>query len=93
MGFFDGGLDPDREGNHDDLAEEIALASKDWANRFWRPVDTKACASLLLWPLTLLELIFFVLFFKFFPDLFRLLLEYSRLLEPERVRLQFHSST
>ncbi|GAA6003242.1 hypothetical protein JCM10207_001821 [Rhodosporidiobolus poonsookiae] len=60
LAFFDGGLDPaTREGNHDDLAEEIALAGKEWAETHWRVVDMQAY-------------------------LFRLLLEYGRVLDPAR---------
>ncbi|KAI5478587.1 glycosyltransferase family 90 protein [Pseudohyphozyma bogoriensis] len=60
LAFFDGGLGQDREGNHDELAAEIARASKEWAEKHWRMIDTKAY-------------------------LFRLLLEYARLLQPDRL--------
>lgn len=44
LAFFDGGLDEEkRSGNHDELAEEIALAGRDWAERHWREVDMRAC--------------------------------------------------
>ncbi|KAI5481256.1 hypothetical protein MNV49_004876 [Pseudohyphozyma bogoriensis] len=42
MAFFDGGLGPDREGHHDDLAEEIATAGREWAETNWRIIDIKA---------------------------------------------------
>ncbi len=43
LAFFDGGLGPDREGHHDDLANSIAVAGADWAAKHWRVVDMKAC--------------------------------------------------
>lgn len=46
LAFFDGGLDAARTGNHDDLAEEIAMAGSDWAHGFWRLDDMRACTSL-----------------------------------------------
>ncbi|GAA5998833.1 uncharacterized protein JCM10292_005732 [Rhodotorula paludigena] len=61
LAFFDGGLDAERTGNHDDLAEEIATAGKEWAQKFWRSTDMQAY-------------------------LFRLLLEYARVMDPERER-------
>jgi len=45
LAFFDGGLGPDREGHHDLLANEIAVAGADWAAKHWRVVDMKACQS------------------------------------------------
>ena len=47
LAFFDGGLGPTREGHHDNLAENIAEAGRDWAYRYWRRVDMQACSSLL----------------------------------------------
>lgn len=44
LAFFDGGVDAARTGNHDDLAEEIAMAGADWAKGFWRLDDMRACA-------------------------------------------------
>jgi hypothetical protein len=46
LAFFDGGLDAARTGNHDDLAEEIAMAGSDWAHGFWRLDDMRACTCL-----------------------------------------------
>ncbi|BGP43474.1 hypothetical protein JCM10449v2_007509 [Rhodotorula kratochvilovae] len=65
LAFFDGGLDAQRSGNHDALAEEIAMAGREWAERFWRTEDMQAY-------------------------LFRLLLEYGRLLDPAREREHDH---
>lgn len=48
LAFFDGGLDAARTGNHDDLAEEIAMAGSDWAHGFWRLDDMRACTCLSL---------------------------------------------
>ncbi|KAK4700780.1 hypothetical protein P7C70_g5464, partial [Phenoliferia sp. Uapishka_3] len=59
LAFYTGDLSPERVGNHDELAEEIAVAGKEWAAKFWRPEDTKAY-------------------------IFRLLLEYARLMDPAR---------
>ncbi|GAA5868829.1 hypothetical protein JCM8547_002841 [Rhodosporidiobolus lusitaniae] len=57
--FFSGADDAQRTGNHDDLAEEIAKAGREWAETHWRVVDMQAYV-------------------------FRLLLEYGRVLDPER---------
>lgn len=43
MAYFDGGLGVEREGEHDDEAEKIAMEGKDWAERYWRGVDMQAC--------------------------------------------------
>ncbi|GAA6036975.1 hypothetical protein JCM8097_005487 [Rhodosporidiobolus ruineniae] len=59
LAFFDGGLDEQRTGNHDALAEKIAIAGREWAEMHWRIVDMQAYV-------------------------FRLLLEYARLFDPER---------
>lgn len=79
LAFFDGGIDENRTGNHDDLAEEIANAGADWAKHFWRDVDMQACefrASALLDPdpcsLTPRA------------DVYRLMLEWARILDPAR---------
>ncbi|GAA5985450.1 hypothetical protein JCM10908_006979 [Rhodotorula pacifica] len=42
LAFFDGGMDEERTGNHDDLAEEIANAGAEWARKFWRDIDMQA---------------------------------------------------
>lgn len=47
LAFFDGGVDAARSGNHDDLAEEIALAGADWARKHWRIEDMRVCKALL----------------------------------------------
>ncbi|KAM0756101.1 hypothetical protein T439DRAFT_296122 [Meredithblackwellia eburnea MCA 4105] len=59
LAFFSGDMTPERDGHHDDLAEQIAVAGKDWAQRFWRQEDTKAY-------------------------LFRLMLEYARVMDRTR---------
>lgn len=43
LAFFDGGMDEERTGNHDDLAEEIANAGAEWARSHWRDIDMQAC--------------------------------------------------
>lgn len=80
LAFFDGGVDEARTGNHDDLAEEIATAGADWASKNWRPEDMQACTSRLVLsftPDTRLMSIFPI-------DVYRLLLEWARVLDPER---------
>lgn len=47
LAFFDG-FGPDREGHHDDLAEEIALAGREWALTHLRRVDMTAYVFRLL---------------------------------------------
>ncbi|TKA53842.1 hypothetical protein B0A53_03632 [Rhodotorula sp. CCFEE 5036] len=42
LAFFDGGMDEERTGNHDDLAEEIANAGAEWARSHWRDIDMQA---------------------------------------------------
>ncbi|KWU45488.1 hypothetical protein RHOSPDRAFT_25094 [Rhodotorula sp. JG-1b] len=42
LAFFDGGMDEERTGNHDDLAEEIANAGAEWARTHWRDIDMQA---------------------------------------------------
>ncbi|GAA5985617.1 hypothetical protein JCM10908_007044 [Rhodotorula pacifica] len=59
LAFFDGGADRARTGNHDGLAEEIAMAGADWAAKFWRVEDMQAYV-------------------------YRLLLEWARVLDPKR---------
>ncbi|GAA5896669.1 hypothetical protein JCM6882_005755 [Rhodosporidiobolus microsporus] len=61
LAFFDGDLSAERKGHHDKLAEEIAMAGKEWAETHWRTVDMQAYV-------------------------FRLLLEYARVLDPARER-------
>lgn len=78
LAFFDGGVDEARTGNHDDLAEEIAMAGADWASKHWRVEDMQACKSRVR--LTHLELLLTTL-----PlDVYRLLLEWARVLDPKR---------
>jgi hypothetical protein len=50
---FFSGSSPDsttgeRAGNHDHLAEEIAMAGRDWAEKHWRVVDMQAYVFRLL---------------------------------------------
>lgn len=79
LAFFDGGVDEARTGNHDDLAEEIATAGADWASKNWRPEDMQACKIRLLVPPPE------PLLTSTFPiDVYRLLLEWARVLDPER---------
>ncbi|KAL8293145.1 hypothetical protein RQP46_000839 [Phenoliferia psychrophenolica] len=42
LGFFSGDLSANRVGHHDLMAESIAVEGRKWAERFWRPEDTKA---------------------------------------------------
>ncbi|GAA5960086.1 hypothetical protein JCM21900_003431 [Sporobolomyces salmonicolor] len=49
LAFFDGGLDASsRQGHHDALAEEIAMAGKEWAKTHWRWEDMRAYVFRLL---------------------------------------------
>ena len=78
MAFFDGDLSPQRRGHHDGLAREIAESGRQWAETYWREVDAQACKSFYAHPSgTEIHILAFL-------DLFRLLLEYARVLETER---------
>ncbi|KAL8291565.1 hypothetical protein RQP46_002543 [Phenoliferia psychrophenolica] len=48
MGFFSGDLSRERVGNHDAMAESIAVAGRSWAEHFWRPQDTQVYLMRLL---------------------------------------------
>jgi hypothetical protein len=69
-------LSPQRVGNHDDLAEEIAVAGREWAETSWRAEDMKACESS--------SSLRAEAILTHYTDMFRLLLEYARVMDPER---------
>lgn len=80
LAFFDGGVDEERTGNHDDLAEEIATAGAEWASQNWRLEDMQACRSPLSWlPAHATSVLILAL-----VDVYRLLLEWARVMDPKR---------
>lgn len=87
LAFFDGGMDEERTGNHDDLAEEIANAGAEWARTHWRDIDMQAC-ELIVHPEISVSGISKVMQLTrrapFCADVFRLTLEWARLMDPAR---------
>lgn len=79
LAFFDGGFDAARTGNHDDLAEAIAMAGSDWAHGFWRLDDMRACTRLCS-----ISLGTYDADGMFCTDTLRLLLEWARVFDPAR---------
>lgn len=70
---------PDGRGAHDALAERIATAGKQWAADSWRREDMGSCRPTL--PLTALPEM--LKCFASVADMFRICLEYLRLLDRE----------
>lgn len=87
LAFFDGGMDEERTGNHDDLAEEIANAGAEWARTHWRDIDMQACELIIYADVStdrsskVMQLTKCALFCS---DVFRLTLEWARLIDPAR---------
>ncbi|EJT98346.1 hypothetical protein DACRYDRAFT_110788 [Dacryopinax primogenitus] len=65
LSFFRGDVANGGEGEHDELAQEIAGAGKDWAGRYWRREDMTAY-------------------------IYRLFLEYGRLMSDDRDKMNFY---
>lgn len=84
LAFFDGGLDPARTGHHDDLAEEIAMTGSEWAKKFWRIEDMRACKSLYLSSASLRSPFSRADLGLPVTDTLRLLLEWARAFDPAR---------
>ena len=95
--FFRGDLAG--RGAHEDLAARIAREGREWSLKFWRKEDMTAylfrCVSYvpaLRSFLSMMRRLFYpILFLPFFADycIFRLFLEYSRVMSEDRDELNF----
>ena len=84
--FFRG--DANGDGAHEDLARKIAVAGREWSKTFWRKEDLAAYFFRYFFFPTLL-LIFFSMNTD---DVDRLILEYARIMSPDRDAMSYKTA-